>query len=69
MVDKMIWYNIKILPFHKFDLVLCWCALHTLDLTPPDMTDYTLDSTASSHLGFRVVLSVTFIPGFVMIME
>ena len=30
------------------DLVLCWCVLHTPDLTPPDMTGYTLDSTAGA---------------------
>ena len=49
------------------DLVLCWCVLHTPDLNPPDMNDYTLDSTVGgwqqqekftlhrhlfSHLGF-----------------
>ena len=30
------------------DLVLCCCVLHTPDLTPPDMTDYTLDSTTGA---------------------
>ena len=69
-----------------YDLVLCWCVLHTPDLTPPNMTCYTLDSTAGVgplqvNLFFpgtylhtwifpiaRVVL-ISFIPGFVMIIE
>ena len=39
------------------DLVLCWCVLHTPDLTPLDMTSYTLDSTAGSwsqHVNFTL---------------
>ena len=30
------------------DLVIWWCVLHTPDLTPPDMTGCTLDSTAGA---------------------
>ena len=65
------------------DLVLCWFVLQIPDLILPDMTGYTLDSTADvwphqdkfilprhlfSHLGFRD-LSVTFNPDFGMIMD
>ena len=37
-------------PLSQFvcDLILCWCVLHTPDLTPPDMTGYTLDSVAGA---------------------
>ena len=82
--DLLQHYNI---PFSQFlcDLVLCWCVLRTPDLTSPDMTGYTLNSTAGAwphqvkftllghlftHLGFpivRVVLSIIFVPGFIMI--
>ena len=57
--------------------------LHTTDLTTPEITGYTLDSTADlwpqkvkftlpglifTYLGFPECPSVTFIPGFVMLM-
>ena len=87
MVDTMIWYNITILPCCSF--CVTFCVLHTPDLTPPDMTGYTLDSMAGAwpqlagevysswapilltwvFPSVRAVLSITFIPGFVMIMD
>ena len=30
------------------DLIFCWCVLHTPDLTSPDMTGYTVDSTVGA---------------------
>ena len=45
-------------PLSQFlcDLVLCWCVLHTPDLTPPDITGYTLESTAGAwHIRWRLL--------------
>ena len=65
-------YNTSLSQF-LCDLVLCWCVLHTPDLTSPDMTGFTFDSTADAlpqqmkltlpghlftHLGFQTVLVV-----------
>ena len=60
-------------------IVLCWCLLHTHDLTSPDMTgawpqhvNFTLPMQLFTYLGFpnvRAVLSIAFIPGFVLIMD
>ena len=76
--------NSRLSCFCVCDLVLCWSVLHASDLTSPDMTGYSLDSTAGSwpeqvkfpgiflHAwvfpSVRVVLSVTFNPVFVIIM-
>ena len=84
MVDTKSYYNTPLSQF-VCDLVLCWCVLHTPDLTSTDVTgySYTLDfTTRRGHnmwsLTFpgtwvspsiRVALSEIFIVGFVMFME
>ena len=45
--DLLHHYNISLSKF-VCDLVLCRCVLHTQNLTSPDMTGYTLDSTVGA---------------------
>ena len=87
MADTTIYLKYYITTLSKilYDLVLCWYVLNTTDLTSPDMTIYTLDSTGSAwpqqmdfnlpgHLFTHLFLPsirvvLIFIPDFVIFMN